>query len=325
LSKQSFDRKLEDIEALRSAPEESAREQLRVALKDRSNYVAAKAAKIAGERQFVSLIPDLLAAFDRFMKDPAKSDPQCWAKNAIAKSLKDLEHADPAVFLRGMAHFQMEPVWGGRKDTAVTLRGTCALAVIGCAIPAFDVLILLTGLLNDPETPVRADAARAIAQLSAREGILPLRLKALIGDAEPEVVGHCLAALLCLAPQDSLPFVAGFLDSDVPDLRLEAAGVLADSREPQALELLKNFWDRQTDPEVKRSILTFLSGSPLPDSAEFLLSVLENTSADLALNALAALSKSRHRTHVHARAAAIVAARRDRSLTKLLESDWAQP
>ena len=325
MSKESFDRKLEDIDALRTAPEESAREQLRAALKDRSNYVAAKAAKIAGERQFNSLVPDLLAAFERFMKDPVKSDPQCWAKNAIAKSLKDLDHQDPAAFLRGLAHFQLEPVWGGRKDTAVTLRGTCALGLVGCAAPAFDVLILLTGLLNDPETPARIDAARAIAQLSAREGILPLRLKALIGDNEPEVVGHCLAALLSLAPLDSLPFVAGFLSSDVPDLRLEAAGVLADSPEPQALELLKNFWDRQTDPEVKHSVLTFLSGSPLPESAEFLLSVLEDSSTELAMNALAALSKSRHRGHVQDRASAIVTARRNPALTKLLESDWAQP
>lgn len=315
MSKQSFDRKLEDIDALRSAPEELARDQLGAALKDRSNYVVAKAAKMAGERQFESLIPDLIKAFDRLMKDPVKSDPQCWAKDAITKTLKDLEHADPAVFLRGIAHFQLEPVWGGRKDTAVTLRGTCALALTNCAVPAFDVLVLLTGLLNDPETPARIDAARAIAQLSAREGVLPLRLKALIGDAEPEVVGHCLAALLSLAPQDSLPFVGGFLNSALPDLRLEAAGVLADSREPQALHLLKSFWDRQTDPEVKRSILTFLSGSPLPESAEFLLSALEDSSTELAMNALEALSISRHRAHVHDRAIAIAAARR-------LETDW---
>ena len=87
----SFDRKLEEIEALRTAPEESAREQLRRALKDRSNYVVGKAAAIVGDRQLQSLEPDLLAAFDRFITDPVKSDPQCWAKNAIAKTLKNLE------------------------------------------------------------------------------------------------------------------------------------------------------------------------------------------------------------------------------------------
>ena len=48
------------------------------------------------------------------MTDPVKTDPQCWAKNAIVKALKDLNHDDPAVFLRGIEHVQMEPVWGGR-------------------------------------------------------------------------------------------------------------------------------------------------------------------------------------------------------------------
>ena len=105
------------------------------------------------------------------------------------------------------------------------------MALIGTTAASFDILTRLTDLLNDPEKPVRIDAARAIAQLSAREGLLPLRLKALIGDREPEVVGHCLAALLSLAPREYLQFVAGFLQSKDPDLRLEAAGVLAESHE----------------------------------------------------------------------------------------------
>lgn len=295
MGKQSFDRKVEEIAALRSAPEETALPQLRKALKDRSNYVVAKAAAIAGERQFHSLEPDLLAAFDRFMNDPAKSDPQCWAKNAIAKALKDLGLTDPAVFFRGIAHFQAEGTWGGSVDTAATLRGTCALALIGTTAASFDILTRLTDLLNDPQKPVRIDAARAMAQLSAREGLLPLRLKALIGDREAEVVGYCLAALLSLAPREYLPFVVGFLHSPDPDLRLEAAGVLAESREPEAIDVLKKFWERQTDPEVKRTVLAFLAGSPLPAAAEFLLSVAEHESGQMAAEARAALSKSRFR------------------------------
>jgi len=310
LGKQSFDRKVEEIAALRSAPEETALPQLRKALKDRSNYVVAKAAAIAGERQFQSLEPDLLAAFDRFMKDPAKSDPQCWAKNAIAKALKDLGLTDPAVFFRGLAHFQLEGVWGGSEDTAATLRGTCALALIGTTAASFDILTCLTDLLNDPEKTVRIDAARAVAQLSAREGLLPLRLKALIGDREPEVVGYCLAALLSLAPREYLPFVAGFLHSRDPDLRLEAAGALAESREPESVDFLKQFWESQTDPEVKRTVLAFLAGSPVPAAAEFLLSVAEKAAGQLAADALAALSKSRYHAQFQERVAAIVARKR---------------
>ena len=295
MSKQSFDRKVEEIAALRSAPEETALPQLRKALKDRGNYVVAKAAAIAGERQFHSLKPDLLAAFDRFMKDPAKSDPQCWAKNAIAKALKDFAYADPSIFFRGVAHVQLEPVWGGRQDTAATLRGICALALIGTTAASFEILTCLTDLLNDPEKPVRIDAARAMAQLSAREALLPLRLKALIGDSEAEVVAYCMAALLSLAPREYLPFVAAFLHHSDPDLRLEAAGVLAESPEPEAFDFLKQFWERQTDPQVKRTVLTFLAGSPLEAAAEFLFSVAQNESGQMAGEARAALSKSRFR------------------------------
>lgn len=320
MSKQAFDRRLDEIAELRSAPEDTAVPQLRKALKDRSNYVAAKAAAIAGERRLAALEADLVTAFDRFMKDPVKTDAQCWAKNAIAKALKDLEHSGAELFFRGTRHFQLEAVWNGREDTAATLRGTCALALVGTTAATLEILTRLTDLLNDPEAPVRVDAARAMAQLSAREGLLPLRLKSLIGDREPEVVGHCLAALLSLASREYLPFVGGFLSNSDPDVRLEAAGVLAESSEPEAIELLKDFWQTQADPGVKRIVLTFLAGSPLPAAAEFLLSVVEEEREPMAAEALTALCQSRFREQMANRAAAIVARRRSAALTKILQA-----
>ena len=320
MSKQAFDQRIEEIEALLSAPEESAREQLGRALKDRSNFLVAKAATVAGKRQMQSLTPELLAAFDRLMEDPVKSDPQCWGKNAISKTLKDLGHTAPAVFLRGVAHVQMEPVWGRRVDTAATLRGTCALALVACDMDGFEILTSLTDLLNDPETPVRIDAAQAIAQLSAKEGTLPLRLKALIGDAEPEVVGHCFSALLSLAPRESLGFVAKFLRSPDPDLHMEAAGALAGAREPEALDYLKQFWSGQTEPEVKRMVLSLLAGSPLASAAEFLFLVLQDASGQTAVDALTALLKSRYRAQFQERAVALVADRKDPVLAEVLDA-----
>lgn len=320
MSRASFDRKLEEIEALRSAPEDSARDQLRRALKDRSNYAVAKAAAITAARRFEELVPDLLAAFDRFMTNPVKSDPQCWAKNAIARALKDLGHTDAAVFFRGIAHFQMEPVWGGHQDTAATLRATCALALVGSTAGDFEILTRLTDLLNDPEAPVRTDAARAMAQLSAKEGILPLRLKALLGDSDTQVVGHCLAALLALSPQESLTFVAGFLKAHDPDTQMEAAAVLAESREPSAMDHLKEFWEGLADPGRKRTLLQLLAASPLESAAEFLLAVIRDASDETATSALTALSKSRYRNQLHVRAAALVAARESPSLNTAFQN-----
>src|SRR5579884_980430 len=132
--KQAFERKIEAISALRSAGPEAAVAPLRKALKDRSNYLVSKAAAVAGEHRLKELIPDLIAAFERFMIDAVKTDPQCWAKNAIVKALKDLNHDDPAVYLRGIQHVQLEPVWGTTEDTALTLRGACALALVSCAL-----------------------------------------------------------------------------------------------------------------------------------------------------------------------------------------------
>jgi HEAT repeat protein len=318
LGKQAFDRKLEEIEGLRSAPEEDAVAALRRALRDRGNFVVGKAAAIAGAREFRQLIPDLLAAFDRFMTDPVKSDPQCWAKNALAKTLKDLEHPDPEVFLRGIAHIQMEAVFGGREDTAVTLRGACALALVATRLDTFEILTYLTDLLADSAKPVRIDAARAMAQLSAQEALLPLRLKALVGDRDPEVVGHCLAAMLSLAPRLSLPFAARFLKEHDPDIRIEAAAVLAESREPGALGYLKNFWEVQTDPQVRATFLALLAGSPLEDAAGFLLEIVESASEPLAVKAVAALRTSRFREQMGERLASVVADRQSPILMRAL-------
>ena len=87
MTKQSFEEKLAAIESLRSAPQ-SALEPTRKALRDRNNFICSKAAKLAGDLLLRETIPDLIDAFDRFLKDPAKTDPQCWAKIAIVKALK---------------------------------------------------------------------------------------------------------------------------------------------------------------------------------------------------------------------------------------------
>ncbi len=301
MSKQAFDRKLEAIEALRAAAAEEAVSQLRKALTDRNNYVVGKAAAVVEARQFRELIPELAAAFDRFLKDAAKADPQCWAKNAIARALAHLEYDEPELFLKGLAHVQMEPVWGGREDSAATLRSTCALALTGCRLETFSVLVYLTGALNDAQPGVRCDAARAIAHLGAREGVLPLRLKALAGDLEAQVTGECFAALLTLDPRESLGFVAGFLDHADTSVRIEAAAALAVSPEPRALEAVEEFYGRLAEAETKGTILRVLAGSPLPRAAEFLFSVLEQSSGRVAAAALEALESGRFREQFRTR------------------------
>ena len=122
MPKKKFEQQLADLEELRaSAGDASTPDRLRKALADRNNYVVARAARITEEVGVRALIPDLLSAFDRFFIDPVKSDPQCWAKNALVQALASLDHNDSTVFLRGLRHVQREPVWGGQGDTAAAL------------------------------------------------------------------------------------------------------------------------------------------------------------------------------------------------------------
>src|SRR5437763_7824082 len=107
MSKKKFEEQLAALEELRESGGAPATvDSLRKALANRNNYVAAKAAKITAELGLKALLPDLLAAFDRFFIDPAKSDPQCWAKNAIVQALVSLGHEESAVYIRGLRHIQ---------------------------------------------------------------------------------------------------------------------------------------------------------------------------------------------------------------------------
>lgn len=264
MTRQTFEEKLAAIESLGSAPG-SALDPVRKALRDRNNFICSKAAAVAGELLLRETIPDLVDAFDRFLKDPAKTDPQCWAKIAIVKALKDLGHDDPAVFLRGIAHRQTF------IDAESTLRGACALALVQCSLPRDAILLHLADVLADPEMRVRIDAARAIAQLPGPDSILMLRVKAQAGDKEPAVIGQCLLSLLGIDPRASIPFVARFLTSPKEDLRFEAAAALGECPELLAVETLIARWRVERNAEMKRAIILSLGVSRLPEAKAFLL------------------------------------------------------
>ncbi|MGD0790031.1 MAG: hypothetical protein ABR898_18815, partial [Terracidiphilus sp.] len=105
-----FDKELAELEALaeslRANPAVDAAtvKRLRRALAHRSNFLVGKAAKLVADAELFALLPDVLAAFDRFFADAAKTDPKCWAKNALAKTLVKLEHRQKDAYLRGLRH-----------------------------------------------------------------------------------------------------------------------------------------------------------------------------------------------------------------------------
>ncbi|MBL8176114.1 MAG: HEAT repeat domain-containing protein [Bryobacterales bacterium] len=303
--KQKFDRKLADLQALRDqGKSEAAREALRMALGDKNNFVVSKAALLAGELGEQGLFPELAGAFDRFLEDGAKTDPQCYAKNAIAQVLKDFEYEDPELYVRGLRHRQPEPVYGGQQDTAATLRATCAHALLICrSISDLKILGHLTDLLSDSEHTVRLEAARAIAALGRPEGALLLRLKIACGDGRSEVTGQCMSALLALDAEGGMAVVGRYLNGagDDADLPYEAAAALGESREPAGFELLRERYERPADPHFRKVLLLSMGASLLPEAVDFLLSLIRADQGQRARDAIAALEPARYREEVRVR------------------------
>jgi HEAT repeat protein len=307
--------KLDALQLLRKADAETAAAGARKALTDRSNYVIAKAARIAGDLSLAALVPDLLTAFDRLFDDPLKTDQLCLGKSAIAKVLKDFELHEPAPFIRGLNHIQMEPVYGGFADTAGGLRATSAQALVACNLDDTSKLEHLVDHLTDSDKAVRLDVIIAIAHFARPESAMLLRLKASSGDPEPEVVGQCFLSLLDLAPADSIAFIARFLKSTDSEIVFEAAAALAQSREPAAFEVVQHFWREKIGFDLRRAIVMSLAGSPQPAVADFLIALISGSDRDIAKAAISALAASRFREDAREKTLAAVDRARDRELS----------
>ena len=286
-----FDSELAALELLRDTSPEAARLPLQKALAHRNNYIVAKAARLAAHHQLVQLVPDLASAFPRFFKDAAKADPQCWAKIALTNALAAFEFQEPDLFLLGMRHIQLEPVWGGRSDTAGSLRSACALALVQCrSLSNHSILTHLISLLPDKEMPVRVDAIRAIEQVGTESATLLLRLRAELGSDEPEVLGACYSGVLRLEGPGAIPWAAHFLPPAHPpdDTAAEAALAIAETRTEAAFHQLQATLDQARDPDFRSTLLTAIALTRQPAADNLLLSLI----ADGDKSALEALCRA---------------------------------
>lgn len=288
--KKNFEAQISALDALRQQPAEVCVAPLRAALRNRNNYIVAKAADIVALHRLEEPLPDLLTAFDRFFDDAVKSDPQCWAKNSISRALATLEWQEPAHFLRGIRHVQLEPVWGGSSDTAGALRGICALALVQCRmVSETDLLRHLLDLLLDTDKTARGDAVRAIEQVGSPAASLLLRLRAQspMEDDEAEILGACYAGVLRIEGDSALPWVSRFLANE-DDAAGEAALAISSTHSLQAFELLKDRLEKVRDPWFRSVLLSAIALTRQPDATAFLLRLVESDAmgADLAVEAL---------------------------------------
>lgn len=297
--------KLKRLRELRhdyAAPEVSA--ELRSALGDQSSLVASAAAEIVGARLLAELAPDLVAAFERFMIEPEESDKQCRAKTAIVVALNQLEYEREEVFRLGVRHVQGYPM-----DTAVHLRANAAFALTRIRVP--DLLSLLVDLLVDRESIVRRAAAQALGASGFAAAVPLLRFKTRCGDADPAVIGECLSALMSLAPAESLPFLAEYLHGHAEAVQEGAAFALGESRRPDALQLLLDYWPRARGGALQDVILLAVAMTRLPKALDFLIGLIAAEPQAIALATVAALRIHRHHDAIKARVAAAVSAKKD--------------
>ena len=220
--------KLAELDEALAADAAGRGARLGVALRDKHYRVVAKAARLAAEGLHYELVPALVDAFRRFLDNAVKADPTCFAKKALLRALVELDCDDVAFYQEALGYRQMEPVWGGSTDTAVDVRASAAMGLVASGYSR--ALVDVVTLLYDKEHDARAGAARAIACGNPREAELLLRAKILAGDAEAVVLGECFAGLLAAAPEDSVDFVARYLDAADEEVREQAALALGGSK-----------------------------------------------------------------------------------------------
>jgi HEAT repeat protein len=307
----NIERELEALLALRNCESGEIRTHaLRKALGDKVNVVVAKAAALTGEMQLQTLIPDLCAAFERLLIHPAKADPKCWGKEAIAKALKDLGYTESEIFLKGIQHVQLEPVWGGEEDTAANLRATCAFALLQCTdLTREDKLWLIMPLLTERSPSLRKDAALALETLEGREAALLLRIKARMGDADPTVTGQIFESLLRVERNSAVPFVVEFLRSPHSEVREEAVLALGASRLTAAVIALQDAFTQKHLWLEDEVLCRALSISRHEQAIQFLLGVVRTRRTNEALAALDGLKLYRDSSDIRARIAEAVANR----------------
>ncbi len=260
-------------------------------LASKINLLAEKAARIAGEWECVELIPELAAAFERFLANGATTDKRCAAKIEILKALCKLEYPQPSVFRRGIHYVQMEAGWGGPQDTAAEVRALSAMGLAQTRDP--DALEEILPLLLDTQRDARMGAVRAIAASGLPGGELLIRFKALSGD-EPEVLGECFAAVLRVAaPAKAVEFVAKFLVNRDAAIAEAAALALGDSRLQEALPALREAAERPGNRDLRRTLLLAIALLRREPAIDYLLGRVADADAQTAADAAAALDMYR--------------------------------
>jgi hypothetical protein len=278
---------------------------LRKAIQKQAGVVVAKAAEVASEWNVTELAQDLHDTFYRLSEDGLNGDPQCWGKTAVVKALYDLAWQDTKLFVDACKTLQLEPVYGGKGDSAVNVR-TAAIQALA-QLPAADTLTVvntLADLLADKSPKVRAEAARACVYCQPLLVSPLLRLKIRSGDVESRVLGVCFDTLLIISPDsETVQLVLEYatpkpltqklsirnLSASHDVVQAEAIASLASSGFAEAINAVTRLYRTLSDTQLKRVLLTALGGSSATEAFNFLCQIVKEAPVNEAKWGLEAL------------------------------------
>ena len=284
----SLDLKLESLRQVRSDPcSDSSSQHLRRLLGDKSWLVVSEAARIIADHRLEGFNEALRSIWSRFV-DSAKKDPGCRAKEAGLTALDALEILDSEPFLEAVCYRQLEPVAGGKVDTAGGVRVRAQFALFRQVHP--DAALWAGYLMADADPQVRAAIARGLGVYGDRTTSALLVHKLVAGDEDPAVLSECAASLLLAADDFALSLLGSFLKGDDDLLREIAAVNLAQSKTPEVVSVLLQWLeDAAYDRDVGLGIRA-LGLSRLEPARGYLLDLVEAGSPFRARAAVEALS-----------------------------------
>lgn len=282
----TIDAAIKKLAALKLAPRSpEAKAELTKALASKVNYLAELAARFIRDHKLLEMTDTLATAYHHYAD--AGTDNAYNTRTELARTLFELGAETPEVYLAGVrARASIGPP-ALLDDPAASLRGICVVAL--ARMGHSDALVEATDRLMDPSAAARVGAARALGLIGQKEAAMILRLKLHVGEHEAEVAGDMFSSLMLLDPQRALPLVSGFLDSHDAAIAEVAALALGESRRAEALNVLRAYYQRTVDSELRKPILLAIAVTRLPDAAPFLLAQVKGGDVKTAGYALEAL------------------------------------
>ncbi len=310
-----FEETVERLHAALQDPTDAAHRRLIAkTLQGRQGYLISLAARAVrpGDEELIGSACD---AFARLCDDPIKRDPQCHGKVAIAQALYDHEIRADAVFVAGVAHVQLEPVLGGRQDTAAQLRGICLMALVHAQHPR--ALVFAAVLIADPERAARLAAVRALVASGRPDVAEPIvRLRLAGGEDDPEVLSDCMSALLGFNAAENIPWLGALVGSTDLMAAEAAALALGSSRAEAAWEILRDHAEQSPMSDRRRTVLLAIAMLRSDVAWQHLIELVMDGSPGEAADAVDALATFREQSGLRDRVEAAAMERGDADLSE---------